>query len=123
MRNSLLVVRSSPTADAPVERQIPPELPTWAQENKASPAANHPAACGRTLGERAALRLATQPVAQLPFDDLAVVVGRQGADEPVLLGPLEAGDVLATGPVEVVCARRGVAFGGHHESDDRLAPL
>ncbi len=33
-----------------------------------------------------------QLVAQFPLDDLAVVVGRQGVDEAVLLGPLVAGD-------------------------------
>ena len=64
-----------------------------------------------------------EPVAQLPLEDLAVVVRRQGVDEPVVLGPLVPGDVLQARPVEVLDRRRRSAVVGHHEGDHRLAPL
>src|SRR2546429_30459 len=57
-------------------------------------------------------------LAQLGFQDLAVIVLRQRVDEDVILRPLEAGDVREAERIERL-ARRAA----HHIGDDALAPL
>jgi hypothetical protein len=59
--------------------------------------------------------------AQFGLHHLAVVVLRQAGDEPVLLRPLEARDVLEAEPVELGWRRDLAAC--DHEGHDRLAPL
>ena len=73
--------------------------------------------------ERQSYVSARRRVAQFPLDDLAVVVGRQGVDESVVLGPLEPGDVVEARLVESLDRWRGGAIDGHYESHHRLAPL
>ena len=60
-----------------------------------------PPARGRVSMRSAVRRFGPEPVAQLPLDDLAVVIGRQGIDEPVVLRPLVPRDVIEAGPVEM----------------------
>ena len=64
-----------------------------------------------------------EPVAQFPLEDLAVVVGGQGVDEAVVLGPLVPGEMVEARLVEVLDRWRRRALGGHHEGHHRLAPL
>src|SRR4030095_7438454 len=71
--------------------------------------ARQPPGRGRVSTRPAVGRFGPEPVAQLPLDDLAVVVGRQGIDEPVVLGSLEPRDVVEAGPVEILGRRLGDA--------------
>ena len=85
-------------------------------------------ACGaparaRQLMVSSTLRLeSAQPLAQLALEDLAVVVRRQGVHEAVVLRPLEPGDAVEAGPVELLDAAARLPS-GDDEGDDRLAPL
>ena len=115
------------TANAEVERHAPEplDLPARVDPNRSPDSGPADVDTRHRRAQRGppVLRFGPEPVAQLPLDDLAVVVGRQGVDEPVVLGPLEPGDVVEARPVEVLDRRRSGAVGGHHEGHHRLAPL
>ena len=55
---------------------------------------------GATLPLRGVPYLSGVAFAQLGLEDLAVIVLGQLVDEPILLRPLEAGDVLEAKPIE-----------------------
>src|SRR5438552_3575724 len=105
MRDGLLTVHVwIATANAEVERHAsePLDLPAWVEPNRSPDSGPRADVDGRVSVRPPLLRFGPEPVAQRPLDDLSVVVGRQGVDEPVVPGPLEPGDVVEARPVEVL---------------------